>query len=309
MNLTNVISFVAIPFSNVVCALDVEFVSGSTSLLAFAFSTRRLTSYQPQYFPRLHYFARIFNADIFTISDYLQYVRKHGFLQKDGSTKRGPSYQAHTVIKTANGPLLLDIPVKKGGIEGRQPLNKASIEYAIDWQQKHLNHIRQNYAHAPHFNELFPSLSETIEKQYSSLAECSIASISWALSRILEVPASSIAEINTALPKEPFRLTAIVRMSETKILPADKVERDANDWLIETARAFKATEYYFGGTAAKAYMDVERFKDAGITPVEQGWKCAPYPQLHGEFVPNLSIIDLLMHVRPEEARKILHTKN
>jgi hypothetical protein len=309
MNLTNVISFVAVAFSNSVSAFDVELASGSTSFLALAFSTRRLTSYQPQYFPRLHYFARIFNADIFTISDYLQYVRKHGFLQKDGSTKRGPSYQAHTVIKTENGPFLLDIPVKKGGIEGRQPLNKASIEYAIGWQQKHLSHIRQNYAHAPYFNELFPSLSETIQRHYSSLAECSIASIAWALSRILEVPASSIAEINTALPKEPFRLTAIVRMSETNIPPADKVERDANDWLIETGRAFKATEYYFGGTAAKAYMDVDRFKAAGIMPVEQDWKCAPYPQLHGQFMPNLSIIDLLMQVPPEEARQILFTKN
>lgn len=309
MNLTNVISLVTVAFSNAVSAFDVEFASGSASFLALAFSTRRLTSYQPQYFPRLHYFARIFNSDVFTISDYLQYVRKHGFLQKDGSTKRGPSYQAHTVIKTADGPLLLDIPIKKGGIEGRQPLHKASIEYAIDWQQRHLNHIRQNYAHAPYFNELFPSLSETIQAQYGSLAECSIASMTWALSRVLEVPAGSIAEINTALPKPPFRLTAIVRMSQTNIPPADKIKRDANDWLIETGRAFKATEYYFGGTAAKAYMDTDRFTAAGITPIEQHWKCQQYPQLHGEFVPNLSIIDLLMHVPPEEAREILHTKN
>ena len=274
----------------------------------------RLTGYQPQYFPRLHYFARILDSDIFTISDYLQYVRKHAYPGKDGTAKRGPSYQAHTPLKTRDGILLLDIPIKKGGIEGRQALNEAQIDYASHWQQKHLNSIHNFYMRAPRYKDVFPSLSLLLTQHYSSLAELTIETVLWGLGQLFELPSDRpkgpmLAEINATLPHAPFRLKKVVRMSETAIPPADKKERDANDWLIETCKQFGADEYYFGGTAAKAYMDFDKFEHAGVRLVEQCWRCAPYPQLHGEFVPNLSIVDLLMHVPPSEARGILHTSS
>lgn len=272
----------------------------------------RLSSYQPQYFPRLHYFARLLDSDIFTVSDYLQYVRKHAYRAPDGSNHRVFSYQAHTPIKGADGPLLLDIPVKKGGTEGKQPLNEAEIDYSSNWQQKHLNSIHNFYHRAPQYQEMFPSLSLVISQRYSSLAECSIETVLWGLGKLFEIPCTRpkgplLRQVNEALPHDGFRLKKIVRMSETGIPPADKEERDANDWLIETCRAFKADEYYFGGTAGAAYMQFEKFTDAGITLTEQSWKCAEYPQLGGDFIPNLSIIDLLMNLPPHEAREILKT--
>ncbi|HWO07378.1 MAG TPA: WbqC family protein [Candidatus Paceibacterota bacterium] len=274
----------------------------------------RLTGYQPQYFPRLHYFARILDSDIFTISDYLQYVRKHTYPNPDGTTHRGVSYQAHTPIKTAQGAFMLDIPVKKGGEQGRQSLNEAEIDYASAWQQKNINSIHHNYHRATNYSAVFPSLSLVMMQRYGSLAECTIESMLWALSMILEVPCyrpkgPTLAQINDALAQSPFRLRRIVRMSETPILPADKEKRDANDWLVETCAYFNADEYYFGGTSAAAYMDFSRFEKAGIALVRQQWTCAPYRQQHGEFIPNLSIIDLLMNVPVAEAREILHPKS
>ncbi len=272
----------------------------------------RLAGYQPQYFPRLHYFARVLNSDVFTISDYLQYVRKHSYLHADGTTSRGFSYQAHVPIKTGNGALVLDIPIKKGGVEGRQSLNEAQIDYSSDWQQKNLNNIHNHYHRAPRYQEVFPSLSLIVTQRYGSLAEFTIETVLWGLGHLLEIPCSRpkgplLEQINERLPHAPFRLKKIVRMSETDIPPADKQTRDANDWLIETCAKFGADEYHYGGTAASAYMDFPKFDRAGIRLVEQSWKCRPYTQLHGEFVPNLSIIDLLMNVTPNEAREILHT--
>src|SRR3989344_5658688 len=132
----------------------------------------KLASYQPQYFPRLHYFARMLDSDIFTISDYLQYVRKHACTHADGTKSRIFSYQAHMGIRSPEGTLVLDIPVRKGGIEGRQPLNQAHIDYSSRWQEKTLNHIRTHYHRAPRYGDVFPSLFSVVMQRYNSLAEC-----------------------------------------------------------------------------------------------------------------------------------------
>jgi hypothetical protein len=267
----------------------------------------RLASYQPQYFPRLHYFARMLDADVFTISDYLQYVRKHTVQNAEGS-RRVFSYQAHAPIKSADGVLLLDVPVRRGGAGGKQALNEAAIDYAGAWQQKQLNIIQANYARAPYFRDVYPQLATLIRRTHDSLAAFSTATTLWSLGHILELPGErSLAAVNGALPRSPFRLRSIVRMSETGIPPAKKPENDANDWLIKTCRRFNATEYYFGGTAARAYMDYEKYERARVRLIEQQWQCRAYPQQHGGFVPNLSIIDLLMNVSPAEARSILYT--
>jgi len=62
---------------------------------------KRLAGYQPQYFPRLHYFARLLNADVFEVSDYVQFVKKHAYVDPNGERFRGKSFQAdiwHTRI-------------------------------------------------------------------------------------------------------------------------------------------------------------------------------------------------------------------
>lgn len=288
-----------------------EHAWGVAEIMGMTLATR-LVGYQPQFFPRLHYYARVLNADVFVISDYVQYVRKHVYPREDGTSERGPSYQAHTPVKTPAGVKLIDVPVKKGGVGGRQPLNEAKIEYGSPWNRKALNQIDQYYRKAPRFASVFPSLSEVLLREYGSLAELSIASFLWGLSEIFELDDDStrdptIDAAHRVLPYQPFRLKQIIRVSETGVPPADKEARDANDWLIEQCRFVGAEEYYFGGTSASAYMDFERFEAAGIRLVKQEWSCEPYPQMHGAFIPNLSIIDLVMHVPPAEARRILHT--
>ncbi|MEK7165850.1 MAG: WbqC family protein, partial [Patescibacteria group bacterium] len=66
---------------------------------------------------------------------------------------------------------------------------------------------------------------------------------------------------------------------------------------------------YCGGTAVAAYMDEELFQKNGISVTVQDWKCRDYRQNFARipFLPNLSIIDLLMNVSYKEALGILNT--
>ena len=265
---------------------------------------KRLVSYQPQYFPRLHYFARILNADVFVIADDVQFVRKHAYHKSDGSNPIGPSYQAHTPIKSAKGLLMLDYPTKHSGNQG---IHETALSFAKPLDRtRHLRVIAEHYRKAPQFARVYPTLESFWKKQYATVGELNIASIAWGLSHILELPAQEEGVVFATLSHADFRLVEIVRSSESGVPVSDKAAgRDANDWLIDICKKYRADEYYFGGTGAAAYMDFSKFEHAGIALKEQNWKLEPYPQHAGGFIGNLSIIDLLMNVTPREARAIL----
>ena len=275
----------------------------------------RLAGYQPQYFPRLHYIARILNADIFKCSDTLQYVRRHAYPPVHGKVENGPSFQAHTPVKTARGLHLLDIPTQHVGKKEDRMLHTVGIEYGVPWHEKHLRTIEISYAKASQFKKLFPSLVVLLSRRYGSLAECTVATTLWSLAIILEVPFAASGELSAAaimgaLQQSNFRLRKIVRMSELGMAPAKKgTGQDVNQWIIDTCRALGADEYYMGGTASAAYIDHEQLKAAGITLVTQDWRCEEYSQQFPktEFIPNLSILDLVMNVEPRDARRILRT--
>jgi hypothetical protein len=86
----------------------------------------RLSDIQPQYFPRLHFFARMLASDVFVFRDDVQFVRNHKY--PDGS--RGPSYQVHTPIRIPDGASLLTVSVKKGSL---LPIGRAEVSYEQKW--------------------------------------------------------------------------------------------------------------------------------------------------------------------------------
>ena len=81
-----------------------------------------------------------------------------------------------------------------------------------------------------------------------------------------------------------------------------------NEKIIALCKEVGATEDYCGGTGATAYMDEALYKKNGIKITVQDWKCQEYHQLFTKqqgFIPNLSIIDLLMNVPTEEAVRVI----
>ena len=51
---------------------------------------------------------------------------------------------------------------------------------------------------------------------------------------------------------------------------------------------------YLSGPLGRAYLDEEAFKKAGIEVRYHDYQMQPYPQLHGDFIPNLSVLDAWM---------------
>ena len=264
-----------------------------------------LSDIQPHYFPRLHYFARMFASDHFVIRDDVQFVKNHKF--SDGT--RGVSHQVHSPIKTNAGIHLLNVPVKKGGM---LPIFQTQISYDQPWARKQLNQLKSNYSKAPEFQSVFAEIKAILDAGYETVAKLNNVTLFWALFRLLEgrAPESladlSLDSINTLLhEKRVGRLGAIT--TGTSLFSGES-EMSASEKIVYLCNSFEAKSYLAGGTAFDSYMDPEIFQNNQISIEVQDWTCSPYPQQNAQieaFIPNLSIIDLLMNCSSEQSLEIL----
>ncbi|MCH7541911.1 WbqC family protein, partial [Patescibacteria group bacterium] len=233
------------------------------------------------------------------------HVRKHKY--PDGRVDK--SYQIHTPIKQSFGQDLLSVPVKNKFAL----ITSTLITYNQDWVADHLKTLQVVYGRAPNFQKLFREISLLLSSRYKSIAELNIATTLWAILRILgeeniQLDNLSIDYVNKKLKDQSlFRLKKIVRASETKTFK-NKKGLGPNEKIISLCKEVGATEDYCGGTGAATYMDQELYKKNGIKITVQDWKCAQYPQLFTKqqgFIPNLSIIDLLMNVSTKKAVEVI----
>lgn len=265
----------------------------------------RYSGIQPQYFPRLHYIARIIATDIYMIRDDAQYVAKH----KYPGNRVDKSYQSHTPIKEAAGRQFMTIPIEHGGPHA---LFETHISYSDHWVQDHLKALQFAYGRALNFSVLLPQIENILSVVYPSLADLNTATILWSLQQLLGkskvIPKiGTLQSMNRLLSKQTiFRLKKIKRASEVETLHKDQ-KLSPNEKIIALCKGVGATEDYCGGTGVQAYVEAELFKKNGITITVQDWKCQPYAQqfMKQGFIPNLSIIDILMNVPSDVAVSIL----
>ncbi len=190
-------------------------------------------------------------------------------------TKNG--WQNRNMVKTANGVVLLTVPVQ--AFAGCR-LDQVVINDKAPWRKKHWRTIAQAYGKAPYFDDHAPFLEGVYANSWSCLND---------LNRYM------LEYFTKALGVD----TRLVYGSDLRVSGA------ASERLINLIRAVGGDEYYTGEYAARTYLDVPRFECAGIPIRVQEWESAEYPQLHGEFVADLSIVDLLLNTGPESSSILL----
>ena len=265
----------------------------------------RYSGIQPQYFPRLHYFARILAADVFMARDEVQFVIKH----KYPGDRTDKSYQAHTPIKHSFGRYLLVVPTKHSGLPA---IMETKISYQNNWNQDHLKTLQYAYSKSLNFKKLCGEIENLLKKKYENLAFLNLSTIYWGILHLLGENSLtenelSLEFVNKKLKKQKkFKLKEIRLASQTKAFKNFK-NLGPNEKILSLCQEVGATEDYCGGVGIAAYVDHKIFERHGIKITVQDWKGKEYRQLfekHG-FIPNLSIIDLLMNASLDEAQKII----
>ena len=76
------------------------------------------------------------------------------------------------------------------------------------------------------------------------------------------------------------------------------------EYVVDMCRRLGAWGYVFG-SQGREYVDEEALRAAGIEAFFQEYRHPVYQQLHGAFVPRLSIIDLLFNEGPRSLEILL----
>jgi hypothetical protein len=219
---------------------------------------------QPGYLPWLGFFEQMHRSDIFVMYDDVQY-------DKEGWRNRNR-------IKTATGIQWLTVPVLLKFNE-HPIIFDVRIDNKVNWRKKHLGAIRQNYIKAPFFRKYIEIFEVAYSREWEYLVDLDLYFI------------EKLAECLGMSHKK------IVRSSSFQV-KGERIER-----LVNMCKFFGAGTFY-EGAAGKNYMDVDYFLRHGIEVEFQDYQHPTYPQLHGEFVPYLSVIDLLFN-RGEDSMAIL----
>jgi hypothetical protein len=172
-------------------------------------------------------------------------------------------------VKGPKGAVWLTVPVLHSGRSG-QSILEVEIDDRQDWRRKHIATITQSYARSPLLSAILPRFRELLGRPWPRLVDLDLAMIAWLA-----------AELGIA--------TRCHRASELG------VGGDRNERLLSLCRHFGATRY-LSGNSAQDYLDVERFRAAGIEVAWQDYVHPTYDQLHGDFVSHLSVLDLLLNV-------------
>lgn len=181
-------------------------------------------------------------------------------------------WRSRNKIKTEAGVKWLSVPVLTKGRIG-QLINEAEINNRSPWRRKHIGSMQFAYSKAPYFNDHFPALISILKTGHELLIDLNIDLIRY---------------INYALNLS----CRIVYASELKI-EGEKTER-----LVEICKALGANSYLTGDAAAE-YLDIEKFERNDIAVEFHHYSHPVYPQQYGEFIPYLSVIDLIFNCGPE----------
>lgn len=177
------------------------------------------------------------------------------------------SWHQRNKIKSNSGELLLTIPIVR---EFPSLIKDVKINNSHQWRGKHLKSIEQNYGKAEYFNRYIGFLREIYSREHFRLSDFTIPIILW-IKDVLGVKCE------------------IVRSSEIGA-GGSKV-----DLIVDICRRLGA-DGYISPLGSKEYIDENNvFKKEKIKLAYHNYIHPEYRQLWGDFIPYLSVIDLIFN--------------
>jgi hypothetical protein len=207
---------------------------------------------QSSYVPWKGYFDLVRRCDRFILLDDVQYSRG--------------DWRNRNRIKTSSGPKWISIPIKHSGTFPAL-IHDMRVDDP-DWNRAHFALLEQSYRRSPGWTVLR----------------------GWMEQHLLAANFPTLSEVNEALLRSLCALLGIttpITRSEAYAVSCD----NATERVVRLCRAVGAT-HYLSGPSARDYLEEKRLADAGIALEYIDYAgYAPYPQPHGDFLHEVSILD------------------
>lgn len=228
----------------------------------------KLAIMQPYLFPYVGYFQMIKAVDVFVIYDDVNFI-KQGWINRNKLLINNKDFMFTVPLQKANSFCNIKDTL----------INEKSFE---NWKLKFQQTIIQNYKKAPNFSEVYELLKIVFSKNHKTISELAVESI---------IEVSNYLSIDTVFLKSSERFS-------------DNAHLKKEYRLIDICLRENATKYINAIGGLELY-NKEFFKKYGVELIFIKSLPITYKQFDNEFVPWLSIIDVLMFNSKEKVLEML----
>jgi WbqC-like protein family len=225
----------------------------------------KLAVMQPYLFPYAGYFQLIHAVDKFVFYDDVTYI-KNGWINRNRLLLQGEPHYFTVPLSNASSFV---------------PIRDVRFDAAAPWKRKLAATFEQAYASAPFRKEGMALLHDALDNAEGSIANAARGSV-LAVLQYLGI-ARSIVETSQAYGNQDLK-------GEARII--DICRREGAD-------------VYVNAPGGRGLYDAANFRAAGVALKFLAPRLAPYDQGAGEFVPGLSVLDLIMRRDKDECRDML----
>ena len=226
----------------------------------------KLAVMQPYLFPYIGYLQLMHAVDKFVFFDDVNFIKK-GWINRNNILVNGQAY-------------LFSIPLKE--VSQNKLINEIYLSDEQKWRSSFLKTIEQAYKKAPHYAEVYPIVEEIILSENTKITDLIYTSF---------VKLNAYLDIQTDL----VRSSAIYKVEHLK----------GQERILEICVLEKADQYINPIGGQELYSS-SIFNEKNIQLNFIKTKPIVYSQFNKEFIPWLSILDLLFFNSKEELKALLN---
>lgn len=204
-------------------------------------------------------------------------INSNTFVFLDDSLFVKNNFYNRNKIKISSGETMLTVPVFS---HNDTLLKDVKIDNTQQWKKKHKKSILLNYSKTQYFDDFSYFIENLFDKNFIYLIDLNMEIINFIMHQL---------DINT----------------KTLFSSELGISQNSSDRILEICKALKIDYYISGTTWARQHLKINDFKKHKINVEFQEFQHPKYFQTHGDFIPFMSVIDLLFNEGKDNSKKIL----
>lgn len=229
----------------------------------------RIAIMQPYLFPYIGYYSLIKNSDHFVFFDTPQYIRK-GWINRN------------RILSCSNEPIFFTVPIKK--CSRNTAINAVYINDSMSWKEKIYGQLSIYKNKAPYYDDTLELIKTVLESEEKSMSELAINSI-------------KITSEYLGIDKK-FDVFSEMGMNDIQVDAPD-------EWALYITKRM-GYDTYINPPGGKEFFDSMKYEQEKINLFFLEQEVIPYKQIYGDFIPGLSIIDVLMFCNIDEINDMMN---
>ena len=214
---------------------------------------------QPEHLPWIGFFNKMEQCNLYVYLDSVQFKKRY--------------FENRNILKANNGARWLTVPVYSKG-KYTQRIDRVVINNQSRWRRRYLGRLEHIYKKAPFWDDVKNIVFPCVEKRKDKLIDLN--------SELIE-RCRNYLQIKT-----PLVLASSLGIGQFS----------GSDLILQICLKTKA-DIYISGPDGRNYLKLNKFQKEGIDVVYHDFNHPVYPQLFGNFISHMSVIDLIANCGPK----------